>query len=77
VVTTIDEGETSVLLAAVETGGDGDPAEQRAAVAGIASGHATAFRTLVLAEFPRTETGKIRREHVRRLWRQSVGAGMI
>jgi acyl-CoA synthetase (AMP-forming)/AMP-acid ligase II len=76
-VTTIGEGETSVLLAAAETGGDGDVMEQRAAMERIASGYATDFRILVVAEFPRTETGKVLREDVRRLWRQSAIAGMI
>lgn len=71
-VTTIDDNlETGVLLVGVETG-PGGAATSRSLIAPIIDAYTTDFRLIALAEFPRTETGKIRPEDVRELYRRNT-----
>jgi acyl-coenzyme A synthetase/AMP-(fatty) acid ligase len=70
-VTSIDDNlETTLLLVAVEAEPDGDPADIEQRLTPIIEEYADGFKLMVLSVFPRTETGKIRREDVKELYRR-------
>jgi acyl-coenzyme A synthetase/AMP-(fatty) acid ligase len=70
-VTGIDDHlQTRVLLVAVEMAPHADPAILAQLITPIVRAHVTFFQLAVLPEFPRTETGKIRREGVKELYRR-------
>jgi acyl-CoA synthetase (AMP-forming)/AMP-acid ligase II len=67
-----DHLDTSIMLVAVETGPGAAPRDLHAQVARVVMSYVADFQFLPLAVFPRTETGKIRREAVKALYRDSV-----
>lgn len=70
-VTTIDEAAaTNVLLVVIETKTDAGPADPRHQVTRIVGAYTNDFRLVVLAELPRTETGKPRREEIKEMSRR-------
>ena len=66
-----DHLETRVMLIAVEKSGDADAANLTRLITTIVRQQVTYFQLIILDEFPRTETGKIRREEIRELYRQA------
>lgn len=74
-VTTIDDHlQTRVMLVAVETAPNTDAAALAQLIAPIVRAHVAYFQLVVLPAFPRTETGKIRREAVKELYRRQSQA---
>ena len=72
-VTSIDDHQgSSVMLVAVETGPGGGPAKLGELIAPIVTEYVSYSRLIKLPLFPRTESGKIRREDVKRLYRQAA-----
>jgi acyl-coenzyme A synthetase/AMP-(fatty) acid ligase len=65
--------EISVLVVAVETGPGGGPDDLAALINPIIQRFASTYELLALAAFPRTETGKIRREIIQEAYRRSLG----
>jgi acyl-coenzyme A synthetase/AMP-(fatty) acid ligase len=64
--------DTGVMLVAVEVGVDGTASDLAALIAQVVTPYASGFQILPLAAFPRTETGKIRRETIKALYRDSI-----
>ncbi|WP_428487985.1 class I adenylate-forming enzyme family protein [Rhodopila sp.] len=72
-VTSIDDHlETRVMLVAIETTADADRANLVRLVTPIIRAQVTYFQLVVLPAFPRTETGKVRREAVKELYRRQA-----
>ncbi|HVY14363.1 MAG TPA: class I adenylate-forming enzyme family protein, partial [Rhodopila sp.] len=70
-VTSIDDMlDTNVMLVAVETEPARPGHDLAAQVGTIVMSYVASFQFLALAAFPRTETGKIRREEVKALYRE-------
>ena len=70
-VTSIDDHlETRAMLVAVETAPHTDPAALTRLITPIIRTQVTYFQLILLSAFPRTETGKVRREAVRELYRR-------
>ncbi|HEY8289066.1 MAG TPA: hypothetical protein VIG49_07350, partial [Acetobacteraceae bacterium] len=67
-----DHLDTGIMLVAVETGSGAAPRDLHAQVARVVMSYVADFQFLPLAVFPRTETGKIRRDAVKALYRDSV-----
>ena len=65
-----DHLETRIMLVAIETAPDSARAEIARLAEPIIRTHVTYFQLVLLPAFPRTETGKIRREAVIELYRQ-------
>lgn len=74
VTITDDHLETRVMLVAVETALRSDTAALTELIGPIIRSYVTYFQLAVLPEFPRTETGKVRREAVRELYRRQSQA---
>jgi acyl-coenzyme A synthetase/AMP-(fatty) acid ligase len=70
-VTSIDDHlATRVMLVAIETTPDSDPAGLIRQITPIIRAYVGYFQLVALPRFPRTETGKIQREAVKDLYRQ-------
>jgi acyl-CoA synthetase (AMP-forming)/AMP-acid ligase II len=63
--------EISVLVVAVETGPGGGPDDVAGLINPIIQRFTSTYELLVLAVFPRTETGKIRREAIQEAYQRS------
>ena len=71
VIQALNISEIGVLVVAVEIGPGGRPDELAFLISPIILRFATPYELLPLAIFPRTETGKIRREEIREAYRLS------
>ena len=70
-VTSIDDHmATRVMLVAIETAPDADPAALISQITPIVRAYVGYFQLVALPRFPRTETGKIQREAVKALYRE-------
>ena len=71
-VTNTEDGlKSGILLAAVEIGPDCDSAYCRRQLSSIIGEYTIDFETILLSAFPRTETGKVRRDRIREDWRRN------
>ena len=70
VIQALDAAGISVLVVAVETGPSGGPDNLRSLIRPIIQGFASAYCLLRLEVFPRTETGKIRREAIQEAYQR-------
>lgn len=61
-----------VLLVAVETGSPAGPPDLRPLISPIVQQYASAYVLLALAVFPRTETGKIRKDAIQEAYRRAL-----
>ena len=61
-----------VLLVAVETGSPAGPPDLRPLISPIVQRYASAYVLLPLAVFPRTETGKIRKDAIQEAYRRAL-----
>jgi acyl-coenzyme A synthetase/AMP-(fatty) acid ligase len=76
-VTTIDETfKTGILLVGIEIE-DAGSTDRRRLVTRIIGEYSADFRIIALPEFPRTETGKIRLEVVREVYRRRVAGTVL
>ena len=72
-VTTIDDHlSTRIMLVAAETEPNADPTDLTEVIAPIVRAFVTYFQLIFLPAFPRTETGKVRREAVKDLYRHQA-----
>jgi len=70
-VTTVDDHLSSrIMLVAAETEAHADHAELTRQITSIVHAHVTYFQLVLLPALPRTETGKVRRDVVRALYRR-------
>jgi acyl-coenzyme A synthetase/AMP-(fatty) acid ligase len=70
-VTSIDDNlETAVILVALETRLDADLSRLEQLITPVMVDYAAEFRLIALSAFPRTESGKIRRNEIRSLYRR-------
>jgi acyl-CoA synthetase (AMP-forming)/AMP-acid ligase II len=74
-VTAVDDGlETGTVLVAIETGLAEADVHLLDLIAPIVREYATRFESIALPVFPRTETGKIRRDEIKKLYRRNPGS---
>jgi acyl-CoA synthetase (AMP-forming)/AMP-acid ligase II len=74
VIRALNLSEISVLVVAVETGPGGGPDGLASLISPIIQRFASVYELLLLAVFPRTETGKIRKEAIQEAYQRALRA---